>query len=271
MKRFRGEVLISVVCLLCATLATADDTKDWTRIAVGEAVTFKTPGGKSATIQAGEYNVKASAKRHLQLVPVGEGDPVNIAAEAISHDESSIDSPITVFFGTESEGQKQFHIVLLLPDGQALESVGVYGEILSRGLPISTSPTTIVSQAIQRQRQIAYLPPPTECSDRMGGLACKDVDFDGYQEYKWATVVAPDGYEITNWKVVVHEKQYSEVVRTAISSDRKMLNITVRTEGDYDEVVVKNAFGAVLATVPVFTHGIYRASYYVYGNPISSQ
>ena len=92
-------------------------------------VHFPAPNGEDVFVTAGEYQVEA-AEGNLKLIPSdGETlDPLVVQAQATTH-EQDVASPEP--HSIPGEG-KQHAILLLLPDGQAMQATGSYSGIQSR-------------------------------------------------------------------------------------------------------------------------------------------
>ena len=93
-------------------------------------VHFLTPQGENAVVSSGMYRVE-SADGGLRLTPSVGGDDkaVTIQAEATTHEESVESSRL---ISTAGEGD-QHVVMLLLPDGQALQATGSYSGVSGRG------------------------------------------------------------------------------------------------------------------------------------------
>ena len=92
-------------------------------------VHFRTPKGEDVTVSPGIYAVE-SAEGGLALIPGEEGQSaaVIIDAQPTTHEESvKAPQPVSV------SGEEDQHVVmLLLPDGKAMQAVGSYSGVYSR-------------------------------------------------------------------------------------------------------------------------------------------
>jgi hypothetical protein len=102
----------------------------FTTIAVEKPAHFPTTEGTTQLIQTGQYVVDSVDNAHLRLSPNDAPTPLVIAAALQSHD-MDIPSPLVLAF---AEREDEPHVLLLLPDGRALDAIGSFTGIQSRDL-----------------------------------------------------------------------------------------------------------------------------------------
>ena len=100
-------------------------------VVLEKEVHFLTPTGEDVVVSPGTYTVEA-AEDALRLTLTGEetAQSVTVKAEATTH-EASIEEPELI---TISEEEDQQVVILLMPDGKALEAVGSSSGIRERGM-----------------------------------------------------------------------------------------------------------------------------------------
>ena len=142
---------VSMVCSVGLSNAEAD---------VGPTVTLDQPAhftaveGNDVQLPVASYRVEQFGDSGLRLMRVG-APPIEIQATRIPHDES-ISAPLTL--AVMEEGQDEvLHLVLLLPDGQALDAAGSFSGVQSRA---TFSPTLRPLQLQSAVTQIKVTPQP---------------------------------------------------------------------------------------------------------------
>ena len=111
-------------------------------IELDREVHFLTPQGEDTVVSSGLYSVEA-VEGALRLTPSDEGEDkaVIIQADATTHKTSIASSqPISI------PGEEDQHVVLLLlPDGKAMQAVGTYSGVISRDSSSKRRPRIILS------------------------------------------------------------------------------------------------------------------------------
>ncbi len=108
------------------------ELQDPSIINLNTAVHFLTPDGTNVLLRPGNYTVKATDGA-LQFIPES-GDLQVVEAEASTHEEE-IDAPLAISLPGEEKDFRDMHLVmLLLPDGQSLETQGSYSGIRDRAI-----------------------------------------------------------------------------------------------------------------------------------------
>lgn len=136
------------LCLLigaCATQespkpsATASDISSAAAIQLDKAVHFSAPDGSDAVAPPGTYRVDQTEETKLKLVPAGEGEQkpaIIVQAMATQYEESLAGSLALSIPYKEDE----HHVILLLPEGKALDAVGSYSGLRSRAMTVLGQP-----------------------------------------------------------------------------------------------------------------------------------
>jgi len=101
-----------------------------TTVTFDEEVHFLAPGGEDVRVSAGDYEVEP-VEGGLRLIPESTQDSVLINAEVDSHQEEDVAKPTALSVPT---GEDLHYLVLLLPDGQRLLSVGSYSGVRARSV-----------------------------------------------------------------------------------------------------------------------------------------
>lgn len=102
----------------------------FTTIAVEKPAHFPTRDGAMQLIPIGQYVVDSVDNAQLRLTPNDTPTPLVIAAALQSHD-IAIPSPLVLAF---AEREDEPHVLLLLPDGRALDAIGSFTGIQSRAI-----------------------------------------------------------------------------------------------------------------------------------------
>lgn len=100
----------------------------FTTIAVEKPAHFPTTDGGMRLIPIGQYVVDSVDNAQLRLTLEDTPTPLVIAAALQSHD-IDIPSPLVLAF---AEREDEPHVLLLLPDGRALDAIGSFSGIQSR-------------------------------------------------------------------------------------------------------------------------------------------
>jgi hypothetical protein len=145
-----SKKLLSVF-LACALLspilpAQALESSDSASITLEKAVQFEDPQGEDVLVSPGTY-VVTEGEETLHLTANDSDTSVTIEADENSH-KANILTPTAASIPGQDGPLANTHVVILfLPDGHALQSIGTYPGIQSRGIPADTdlsgSTTTI--------------------------------------------------------------------------------------------------------------------------------
>lgn len=101
-----------------------------TMIMMGQPVYFTAPDGTPLLVQADDYRVEQTTESHLRLVPEKEGRPILLAAVTTTHD-IEVSKPFPLLLALNEDAR---NLVLLFPDGSALDAAGSLSGIQSRDL-----------------------------------------------------------------------------------------------------------------------------------------
>lgn len=122
----------SLLVLACAVaIGTVLAAQDAALLVLDRPIHFTTADGSDTTISSGTYSIEQEGTTTLRL-QAEDGSTVDLQAVTIKHDES-LSEPTSLAI-TEEGREDELHIVLLLPDGQALEALGSYSGLTTRGL-----------------------------------------------------------------------------------------------------------------------------------------
>jgi len=94
------------------------------------AIHFATPDGAPLLVEPDDYRVEQATESQLRLVPEKGGRPVLLAAEITTHD-IEVSKPFPLLLALNEDAR---NLVLLLPDGAALDAAGSLSGIQSRDL-----------------------------------------------------------------------------------------------------------------------------------------
>jgi len=131
-----GMLLLSAMLVLsaCSTVSmppakNQTSAKDPSQIQLNQAVHFFAPDGSAVVVQPGTYRVETAGDSQLQLVSNTGTAPILLSAHAVP---STADVPEPVALGTLFESEI-YHVVVLSPGNQALETHGSASGVTSRG------------------------------------------------------------------------------------------------------------------------------------------
>ena len=136
-----GLLVIATTILIGWSVSHAQDTEEAAArpaefeplVELEKTIHFLTPSGEDVAVSPGAYSVEAADDALiLTLNQTEEVQPVTIKAEATTHTES-IDTPEPL---TIPEEEDQKVIMLLLPEGKALQAVGSSSGIRERGMTL---------------------------------------------------------------------------------------------------------------------------------------
>ncbi len=100
---------------------------------------FVSTDGSDLLLQAGRYSVEVDRGRHLRLRQDTGSIEVLLDSRPASH-ESAVQTPTALLI---PQGDDLRHLVLVLPDGTSLETVGSLSGIRERGAVMAVSPSMI--------------------------------------------------------------------------------------------------------------------------------
>ena len=110
-----------------------------TAIQLDKAVHFSSPEDQDVLAGPGRYQVEPTDEAQLRLVPEGEKPPLLIAAATTSFDlDVAAPAALTIPYGEDTH-----HVVLLLPGGTALDSIGSYSGTRTRGPSVALGSASV--------------------------------------------------------------------------------------------------------------------------------
>ena len=109
-------------------------------ITLEKTVQFEDTQGEEVLVAPGTYSV-AAGKETLELTPNDSSTSVTIEADENSH-KAEIPTPTAASIPGQDGPLANTHVVILfLPDGNALQAIGTYPGIQSRGIPAGSEET----------------------------------------------------------------------------------------------------------------------------------
>lgn len=101
-----------------------------TAIQLDTAIHFATPDGGLVVVEPAEYRIEQRTESQLRLVPENGGQPLLLAAALTTHD-IEVSRPFPLLLALNEDAR---NLVLLFPDGSALDAAGSLSGIQSRNL-----------------------------------------------------------------------------------------------------------------------------------------
>ena len=114
-------------------------------VSLDRPVHFTTPQATDIVAQAGTYRVQAGEPSQMKLVALKASTAMVVDALNITH-ETDIAEPIALYV---RDDEKFPHVVLLLPGGQGLETVGSYDGSRTRGR--RGLPLTLIEKELRKK------------------------------------------------------------------------------------------------------------------------
>ena len=166
MSRCCSFAMVTVLSLVVWACATTPVPNTPSTIIFQKPVHFSSPDGADAEVAIGMYRVEQATEKTLRLVPQESKDPILILAQVTKHDQPLSDTLALSIPYQEDE----HHVVLLKPDGSALDAVGTYSGVKSRAaatlVPLSRP---LIQQYRLTQQQLggtgSSTPPPNTNPD----------------------------------------------------------------------------------------------------------
>ncbi len=198
-----GTILLRALLSLPASLWLVSElTWAATPLVLDKPIHCQAADGTDILVDAGGYAVEMLSESHMRLVQEGRPEIV-LATQLVQHSES-IDAPRAIV--APSDDPDVLHIVLLNPDGHALDTVGSLSGARSRGttsLPITAAQ---LQQAFQRQANlpptVLNVLPPTMTISRIDYLA----DYPSNYNPGWAENLQGVAHDQGNWFFTQVEK-----------------------------------------------------------------
>jgi hypothetical protein len=180
--------MVTVLCLAVSACTTpsapAPDAPS--TILLQKPVHFSFPDGADVQADVGIYRVEQATDKSLRLVPREKKESIVIQAHATKYDE-----PLSELVALSIPYQEdEHHVVLLMPDGNALDAVGTYSGVKTRAtatlVPLSSLNIQQYETIQQYRRTLRSLPPPkaneaVACTKDQGDpQSTTGRDLDGY-------------------------------------------------------------------------------------------
>jgi hypothetical protein len=122
-SRTRRWITLAALLFLLPAWAATPDEKSATVLRFERSIYFAGPDGRQVLAQPGLYAVTVIAEgSRLRLYPAGGTAPLTLATESTHHEETKPPLPLALILSEEDE----VHVVLLLPEGKALDARGSY-------------------------------------------------------------------------------------------------------------------------------------------------
>ena len=104
-----------------------------TAINIDQSIYFQKPDGEAVQLLPGLYEVEQGRETVLNLTAVGTvvSSPVSVQALPAGHEEELVEASADFIPSPDSNSDKR-HLLLLLPNGLALEAVGSYSGVFTR-------------------------------------------------------------------------------------------------------------------------------------------
>lgn len=129
-----------------STLPTQAETTVLT-VTLDRAIHFTAPDGTDVVAEAGTYSVQPTGISSLRLFPQTEQPAIEIQTETTIHEET-ISAPTALLIAEEGQ-EDEMHLVLLLPDGQGLDTVGTFSGTRSRATRKALTATKLHTSLVQ--------------------------------------------------------------------------------------------------------------------------
>lgn len=229
-------ITVATTLLPCveARAQTESDELRPASVEFSRTIHFAAPDGTAVALASGVYRVEAEGET-LRLFPL-DGDATDvplIGATAIEHEED-ISWPVAVGFPGENEDRH--HVLFLLPGGKALEAVGSYGGVQTRG----TRQLATIDRRIRYTRPVAVAIAKQQVYRIVATANSSNQQFVGTW---WAGGANPDhileddfitGLRVDYINMVEGANQLSGVRRFYIDSTEEELlgHITIYLRGD---------------------------------------
>jgi hypothetical protein len=185
----------TLTLLLVAACASAGTNATRAHVTLDQTVHFRGAGGAMVEVPAGEYGLADGGGTTLTLVP-GDGDPIPLEAARMEHEFEPSRADGKVLPGLLG-GQQ--HVCLLLPNGQALETVGTLDGSSIDGA-MSRRPLHVGSAESVRGLTRTDIPDGSETRERglfdsLGGML---VDMFGGPQTVYGSVITPKQFGVVN-------------------------------------------------------------------------
>jgi hypothetical protein len=132
---------IAILMGLLSSCSTVPISHETSSVPLTQEVHFSSPDGSDVVAPPGVYQVERVEPTVLKLIP-GEGgkqQAVTVQATPTEHEET-ISAPFVLSIPYKED---EHHVVLLMPDGKALDAIGTYSGVRSRATPFPLPTKTL--------------------------------------------------------------------------------------------------------------------------------
>lgn len=130
MRKRQLLLMIAAAMLGGVSVSAAADAQSSSSVELTIAIHFIAPDGKPVLAAPDEYLVEKTPEAQLKIVPRKGGAPLIISADKVTHD-IDLSAPIPLLLDSSDDVRT---MVLLVPDGTALEATGSLSGMHSRGI-----------------------------------------------------------------------------------------------------------------------------------------
>jgi hypothetical protein len=180
-------------------------------------VHFLAPDGADIVVEAGTYAVAVA--EHSGIALTAEGQPATVIdASPVKHREA-VEKPMALT--VPDENTDLVHVVVLLPEGGALDAVGSLSGTRTRGVNPALLSASQIQLAVSKQAPVAGIRAPTDfdLAYRYAPIHYQDTDSTNYKadyitrfDYD-GNMIATDNWEnLTRFPLIAHA--YYSVVET---------------------------------------------------------
>ena len=130
---YQGTVLFQFLVLIMFVGPTFGALQFPTAVNLESSVYFQQPDGQPIQLRAGVYEVEPGGEAALQVHAIGAKaeDVITIQAIAAEHDQELTEATADLIPSPNQDADKQ-HLLLSMPNGEALEAVGSLSGVFSR-------------------------------------------------------------------------------------------------------------------------------------------
>ena len=218
-------------------------------IDIESPVHFLAPDGSPLVAETNTFMVEA-AEDWIRLVPDERHNAVLIEAQKGTHQLELSNALALSVPGTDENHKDLHHVILLLPDGQSLESIGSYSGIRPRGM-FDNVVKDIKKQTNRALKQARSTAKKTINKANKAGKhiqkhtkrATKHVQ-KGVRHAKKAALRAKHQVERTARNVAAKVKKSLPKVRKLTAREKQIARTVFRNTINYDMVRVTNTLGA---------------------------
>ncbi len=132
---------IAILIGLLSACSTVPISHETSSVPLTQAVHFSSPDGSDAVAPPGVYQVERVEPTVLRLIPREGGKQQTVTVQAMpTEHEETISAPFALSIPYKED---EHHVVLLTPDGKALDAIGTYSGVRSRATPLPLPTKTL--------------------------------------------------------------------------------------------------------------------------------